>query len=98
MSDIDLVRREEIIETSAEMTRDIPGAMLFGGNANRVLYEAYTGKTMFGVGKNDADIYVPQATFDQLLIEQPAGYDSSTRGLSCLEEFDHWRSYRHPKR
>ena len=25
--------------------------------------------------KNDADIYVPQATFDQLLIEQPAGYE-----------------------
>lgn len=75
LSDIDSVRRKEIIDTSAEMTRDIPGAMLFGGNANRILYEAYTGKTMFGVGKNDADIYVPQATFDELLIEQPAGYE-----------------------
>ena len=68
LSDIDPIRRKEIIDTSAEMTRDIPGAMLFGGNANRILYEAYTGKTMFGVGKNDADIYVPQATFDMLLV------------------------------
>ena len=75
LSDIDPARRREIIDSSAEMTRDIPGAMIFGGNANRILYEAYTGKTMFGVGKNDADIYVPQATFDQLLIEQPAGYE-----------------------
>lgn len=75
LSDIDPARRKEIIDTSAEMTRDIPGAMLFGGNANRILYEAYTGKTMFGVGKNDADIYVPQATFDELLIRQPAGYE-----------------------
>ena len=75
LSVIDLVRRKEIIDTSAEMTRDIPGAMLFGGNANRILYESYTGKTMFGVGKNDADIYVPQATFDELLIKQPTGYE-----------------------
>lgn len=75
LSDIDPARRKEIIDTSAEMTRDIPGAMLFGGNANRILYEVYTGKTMFGVGKNDADIYVPQATFDELLVEQPAGYE-----------------------
>ena len=75
LSDIDPVRRKEIIDTSAEMTRDIPGAMLFGGNANRILYEAYTGKTMFGVGKNDADIYVPQSTFNELLTEQPAGYE-----------------------
>ena len=75
LSDIDPARRKEIISTSAEMTRDIPGAMLYGGNANRILYEAYTGKTMFGVGKNDADIYVPQATFDELLVEQPAGYE-----------------------
>lgn len=73
--DIDPARRREIIDSSAEMTRVIPGAMVFGGNANRILYEVYTGKTMFGVGKNDADIYVPQATFDQLLIEQPAGYE-----------------------
>ena len=75
LSDIDPVRRKEIIDTSAEMTRDIPGAMLFGGNANRILYEAYTGKTMFGVGKNDADIYVPQSTFDELLTTQPTGYE-----------------------
>ncbi len=75
LSDIDPVRRKEIIDTSAEMTRDIPGAMLFGGNANRILYEAYTGKTMFGVGKNDADIYVPQTTFNELLIKPPEGYE-----------------------
>ena len=75
LSNIDPARRREIIDSSAEMTRVIPGAMIFGGNANRILYEAYTGKTMFGVGKNDADIYVPQATFDQLLIEQPVGYE-----------------------
>ena len=75
LSDIDPARRREIIDSSAEMTRVIPGAMIFGGNANRILYEVYTGKTMFGVGKNDADIYVPQATFDQLLIEQPVGYE-----------------------
>ena len=75
LSDIDPVRRKEIIDTSAEMTRDIPGAMLFGGNANRILYEVYTNKTMFGVGKNDADIYVPQDTFNKLLIEQPADYE-----------------------
>lgn len=75
LSDIDPVRRKEIIDTSAEMTRDIPGSMLFGGNADRILYEVYTGKTMFGVGKNDADIYVSQSTFNELLTEQPAGYE-----------------------
>lgn len=75
LSDIDPARRREIIDSSAEMTRVIPGAMIFGGNANRILYEAYTGKTMFGVGKNDADIYVPQATFDMLLVKQPTGYE-----------------------
>ena len=75
LSDIDPARRREIIDSSAEMTRAIPGAMIFGGNANRILYEVYTGKTMFGVGKNDADIYVPQATFDMLLVKQPAGYE-----------------------
>lgn len=75
LSDIDPARRREIIDSSAEMTRVIPGAMIFGGNANRILYEVYTGKTMFGVGKNDADIYVPQATFDMLLVKQPAGYE-----------------------
>ena len=47
LSDIDPARRREIIDSSAEMTRVIPGAMIFGGNANRILYEVYTGKTMF---------------------------------------------------
>ena len=75
LSNIDPVRRKEIIDTSAEMTRVIPGATLFGGNANRILYEVYTGKTMFGVGKNDADIYVPKSTFDRLLVARPVGYE-----------------------
>jgi len=74
LSDIDPVRRKEIIDTSAEMTRDIPGAVICGGNANRILYEAYTGKTMFGVGKNDSDIYVPHANLEKFLTEQPEGY------------------------
>ena len=47
LSDIDPVRRKEIIDTSSETTRDMPGAIICGGNANRILYEAYTGKTMF---------------------------------------------------
>ncbi len=67
-------RRREIIDKSAEMTRDIHGAVICGGNANRILYEAYTGKTMFGVGKNDSDIYVPRADFENLLTEQPESY------------------------
>lgn len=75
LSDIDPVRRKEIIDTSAEMTRDIPGAIICGGNANRILYEAYTGKTMFGVGKNDSDIYVPHANLGGFLTEQPEGYE-----------------------
>jgi hypothetical protein len=75
LSDIDPVRRKEIIETSAEMTRDIPGAVICGGNANRILYEIYTGKTMFGVGKNDSDIYVPRAILEELLTKQPEGYE-----------------------
>lgn len=75
LSDIDPVRRKEIIDTSAEMTRDIPGAVICGGNANRILYEAYTGKTMFGVGKNDSDIYVPHANLEGFLTEQPEGYE-----------------------
>ena len=74
LSDIDPVRRKEIIDTSAEMTRDIPGAVICGGNANRILYEVYTGKTMFGVGKNDSDIYVPHANLEGFLTEQPEGY------------------------
>ena len=74
LSDIDPARRKEIVDTSAEMTRDIPGAIICGGNANRVLYEAYTGKTMFGVGKNDSDIYVPRANLEGFLTEQPEGY------------------------
>ena len=74
LTDIDSGRRQEIIDTSAEMTRDLPGAIICGGNANRILYEAYTGKTMFGVGKNDADIYVPHAELENLLVEQPTGY------------------------
>lgn len=75
LSDIDPARRKEIIDTSAEMTRDIPGAVICGGNANRILYEAYTGKTMFGVGKNDSDIYVPRANLREFLTEQPVGYE-----------------------
>lgn len=75
LSDIDSARRKEIIETSAEMTRDIPGAVICGGNANRILYEAYTGKTMFGIGKNDSDIYVPHANLEGFLTEQPDGYE-----------------------
>lgn len=75
LSDIDPVRRKEIIDTSAEMTRDIPGAVICGGNANRILYEAYTGKTMFGVGKNDSDIYVPHTNLEGFLTEQPEGYE-----------------------
>lgn len=74
LSDIDPDRRKEIVDTSAEMTRDIPGAIVCGGNANRILYEVYTGKTMFGVGKNDSDIYVPHANLEELLAEQPEGY------------------------
>ena len=75
LTDIDPTRRKEIIDTSAEMTRDIPGAIICGGNANRILYEAYTGKTMFGVGKNDSDIYVPHENMERFLIEQPEGYE-----------------------
>lgn len=64
LSDIDPVRRKEIIDTSAEMTRDIPGAIICGGNANRILYEAYTGKTMFGVGKT-----IPIFMFPMLILK-----------------------------
>ena len=74
LSSIDPIRRKEIIDVSAEMTRDIPGAVICGGNASRILYEAYTGKTMFGVGKNDSDIYVPHANLERFLAEQPEGY------------------------
>lgn len=57
------------------MTRDIPGAVICGGNANRILYEAYTGKAMFGVGKNDSDICVSHANLEEFLTEQPEGYE-----------------------
>lgn len=75
LSDIDPVRRKEIVDISAEITRDIPGAVICGGNANRILYEVYTGKTMFGVGKNDSDIYVSHANLERFLIKQPEGYE-----------------------
>lgn len=73
--EIDSIRRAEIIDTSAEITRKIPGAIICGGNANRILYEAYTGKTMFGVGKNDSDCYVSRANFEEFLANPRAGYE-----------------------
>lgn len=63
------------MDTSAEMTAEIPSSVICGGNTQRILYEAYTGKKMFGVGKNDSDIYVSGGNFDQFLSEPPAGYD-----------------------
>ena len=75
LSDIDDARRREIVDTSAEMTAEIPTSVICGGNAQRILYEAYTGKKMFGVGKNDSDIYVSGDNFNQFLSEPPTGYD-----------------------
>ncbi len=74
LTEIDDKRRTEIIDTSAEMTAEIPSAVICGGNAQRLLYEAYTGKKMFGVGKNDSDIYVSNANFNTFLIQPPEGY------------------------
>jgi len=67
LTDMDPERRSQIIDTSAEITKDIPDAVIMGGNALRILYEAKTGKTMFGVSKNDHDINVPQGKIQEYI-------------------------------
>lgn len=60
LADMNPERRSQVIDVSTEITKDIPDAVIMGGNALRILYEAKTGKTMFGVSKNDHDINVPE--------------------------------------
>ena len=67
LTDMDPKRRSQIIDTSAEITKDIPDAVIIGGNALRILYEAKTGKTMFGVSKNDHDINVPREKIQEYI-------------------------------
>lgn len=67
LSDMDPERRSQIIDTSAEITKDIPDAVIMGGNALRILYEAKTGKTMFGVSKNNHDINVPSEKIQEYI-------------------------------
>ena len=74
LGDIDDERRTEIIDSSAEMTDKIPDSIIMGGNALRILYEAKTGKKMFGVGKNDSDIYVPRESIGRYMETPPEGY------------------------
>lgn len=72
--EIDPKRREEIVNASAKMTSDIPTSVICGGNATRLLYEVYTGNIMYGVGKNDSDIYVDKNKMLDFLKKQPKGY------------------------
>ena len=60
LADMNPERRSQVIDASTEITKDIPDTVIMGGNALRILYEAKTGKTMFGVSKNDHDINVPE--------------------------------------
>lgn len=74
LNEIDDARRREIIDVSANLSEKIPESMIMGGNALRILYEARTGNRMFGVGKNDHDIYVPVAKVHEFMERPPEGY------------------------
>lgn len=70
--------RQAIIDASVEITRTIPDAVIYGGNALRMLYEARTGRPMFGAGKGDQDIYVPHDRIASIRANPPEGYSVNT--------------------
>jgi hypothetical protein len=70
--------REAIIYTLAEITKTIPNSVVSGGRALRLLFEARTGKPMFGSGKGDFDIYVPPDSISELRANPPEGYSINT--------------------
>lgn len=71
---IDPKTRNEIITACSKATAEIPGCVIVGGAALRLLYEVKTGKPMFGTGKGDYDIYVPISKVKEIEQKPPPGY------------------------
>jgi len=71
---IDTETRNKIVTVSSKVTTEIPGCVIVGGAALRLLYEVKTGNPMFGAGKGDYDIYVPTSQVKEIEQEPPLGY------------------------